>query len=214
MIIYKVTNKVNGKQYIGRTVKKINVRWNEHACNASSDKEKDQSILHKALRKYGKENFSIEQIDSANSIEELNQKEIYWIEKLNTRVVGYNLTAGGEGFSKKHSDKTKKLISDHNGMKNNPESRKKSSESHIGQLAWNKGKIDIYSKESLESNRQKHLGKFTYHKLSIEQKLEIIQKYKTGKYTQKQLATEYKVKQSNISIIILINKKREGLLQC
>jgi len=82
--IYKITNNVNGKIYIGKTIKDINVRFREHLTtsdryhyNVVNNIKQKQSLLYPAIYKYGKDNFSIECIDTANDKYELNQKEIY-----------------------------------------------------------------------------------------------------------------------------------------
>lgn len=95
LIIYKVTNLVNGKVYIGKTTQKINIRKNQHKY--SSLKANSKSLIHKAIRKYGWENFEWEVIDLASSEDELNSKEIHWIKYHNTYLKGYNLTHGGDG---------------------------------------------------------------------------------------------------------------------
>ena len=94
--IYKITNKINGKIYIGQAIN-INTRWYHHKNNAFI-KNKNQA-LYQAMRKYGVDNFTIEQIDSAYSKDELNKKEIYWIEKYQSYKSsnGYNRTRGGDG---------------------------------------------------------------------------------------------------------------------
>lgn len=94
--IYKITNKVNQKIYIGQTNKSPEDRLNEHIINAENGK---MFHLSKAIRKYGKENFIIETIDYALNKQDINDKEIYWIQELkaNNRLYGYNMTAGGEG---------------------------------------------------------------------------------------------------------------------
>lgn len=96
MIIYKITNKTNGKVYIGQTVRTLPQRWKHHCYDA--EKYKDNSVFHKAIRKYGADNFAVEQIDVACSKEELNAKEVYWIEYYKCGIPnGYNMTHGGEG---------------------------------------------------------------------------------------------------------------------
>lgn len=87
MYVYKITNKVNGKCYVGQTVKKINERFCEHMGKHSQEKD---TKFYRAVRKYGRENFYVELLDTANSQEELNEKEFYWIQKLNTVKNGYN----------------------------------------------------------------------------------------------------------------------------
>ena len=90
MIIYCITNKINGKQYVGQTVRTAEERFKEH-CR---DKK---MYISQAIRKYGKENFLVETIDSALLIDDLNEKEIYWIEEFKTKKPnGYNLCDGGD----------------------------------------------------------------------------------------------------------------------
>lgn len=110
MIIYKITNKTNGKIYIGQTVGKLETRWKRHV------RSKDDSIFHRAIRKHGAESFTVEKIDIACSIEELNEKEKYWIahyDSLN-RDKGYNMTAGGRSgaVDMKRTEATKQKIAD------------------------------------------------------------------------------------------------------
>ena len=68
MIIYKITNLINGKVYIGQTTRTLEERMNEHY-------RKSDIVVDKAIQKYGRENFSTEVVDDADSIEELNEKE-------------------------------------------------------------------------------------------------------------------------------------------
>ena len=108
--VYKVTNKVNGKVYIGITSKGISARWKEHLYSAERE---CPFKLHRAIRKYGKENFSIELIDFCNSWDELTEKEQYYIAQYDSMndEKGYNMTEGGDGtFGRMHSEETKEKI--------------------------------------------------------------------------------------------------------
>lgn len=87
--IYKITNKINGKIYIGQS-NDIQRRFLEHQ-NAG---EKSRIPLDLAIKKYGKNNFSYEIIEECN-INELNDKETYWIKQFNTVKNGYNCNLGG-----------------------------------------------------------------------------------------------------------------------
>jgi len=96
--IYKISNNINLKCYIGQTTTSIKRRWSQHLNSKSSD-----SILYKAMNKYGRDNFDIEEIEfiENKSKEELkkllNEKEKYYIFTNNTIIpYGYNMTAGGE----------------------------------------------------------------------------------------------------------------------
>lgn len=87
--IYKITNNINGKIYIGQAKNSKN-RFYSH-CKASSK----NCLIDLAIQKYGKENFTLEVIES--QISNYNEQEKYWIKILNTKVPnGYNITDGGE----------------------------------------------------------------------------------------------------------------------
>ena len=105
MIIYKITNLINNKIYIGQTIRSLEVRIKAHTHA--------KSYIGKALRKYGLENFKIEVIDTASSADDLNSKEKYWIETYNTiSPSGYNLKEGGvQGrLSKESIEKISKTL--------------------------------------------------------------------------------------------------------
>ena len=72
MIIYKITNKINGKVYIGQTIQPLKKRWNLHRAKKSGC-----PALTRAFEKYGKDNFDICIIDHAHAREELDNKEIF-----------------------------------------------------------------------------------------------------------------------------------------
>jgi|SRR5271166_5379469 len=104
MIIYKITNKINGMQYIGQTIHSLNYRWSQHCSK--------KSLCHKlsySIQKYGKENFEIKVITRCNTIEEMNYREEYYIKLFNTLSPnGYNLLPGGN--NKKHNEETKQKM--------------------------------------------------------------------------------------------------------
>lgn len=102
LVIYKATNLINGKIYIGKTCKGLNNRIRTHKADFNSFKRDGKLTypFYRAIEKYGFENFSWEVIDTANSIEELDKKEIYWINTLRSLVQynkGYNVNPGGNG---------------------------------------------------------------------------------------------------------------------
>ena len=99
--IYKITNLINGKVYIGQSVQ-IEKRWQNHKCAA----KKEEGHLYKAMRKYGLENFKFEVIEECQK-QELNDREVFWISYYNSidPDKGYNLTKGGDSIA----EKTKKI---------------------------------------------------------------------------------------------------------
>lgn len=103
--IYKITNKINGKFYIGQS-NDIKRRWNEHC---SPTRYKTSSIpLEWAIYKYGKDNFYLEVLQEC-TCEELNTLETYWIQKTHAVELGYNCTIGGEVGTRGSSNPNAKL---------------------------------------------------------------------------------------------------------
>lgn len=102
--IYKITNKINNKSYIGQT-HDIEKRFQDHRVRPFNSKSKDyNSVFYQAIRKYGIDNFSFEILEEC-ATEELDEKEIYWINFYNTYIGwensnGYNMTIGGYGIRK------------------------------------------------------------------------------------------------------------------
>jgi len=88
MLIYKIVNQVNGNFYIGKTTKPKEVRLQEHFYNSSYN---SQTYLHRAIRKYGCFNFTIEEVETQIPKEKLDEREIFWIKNLNPK---YNMTSG------------------------------------------------------------------------------------------------------------------------
>ena len=107
MIIYMFKNKVNGKVYVGQTQRTFAIRTKQHLS-------RHDTYFDRALAKYGLDNFSYEIIDRGDTLEELNEKESYWIAKYDCLWPnGYNLTVGGEGVvGYKHTDEQKRKMSD------------------------------------------------------------------------------------------------------
>ena len=91
--IYKITNKLNNHSYIGLSTK-VEERWKYHQSPYNQQRESYKS-LYKAFEKYGIENFTFEILEEC-SIQELGEKEKYYIAKYDTYKNGYNMTTGGE----------------------------------------------------------------------------------------------------------------------
>lgn len=147
MIIYKFTNLINGKIYIGQTIQNLEHRISGHRSNAKHNSDSlNKNSVDYAIHEYGWENFKSEIIEICNSQDELNEREKFWIKELNCKVpVGYNLTDGGEGiigftsqkgkhFSEKHRAK---ISASNKGKKFSAEHKKKLSDSHKGKKLSN-----------------------------------------------------------------------------
>lgn len=94
--IYVITNNINNKQYVGLS-KDCWKRWADHFSKSYYSKKEDdlKKALYMAMRKYGRENFSFSILEECPE-EQLSEREIYWINKLDTYHNGYNETPGGE----------------------------------------------------------------------------------------------------------------------
>jgi group I intron endonuclease len=103
--IYLFKNKLNGKAYVGQS-KKVLTRKKQHERGDT----KNSRRFHNAMKKHGVEIFNFEVLEYC-SAELLDEREAYWINKLNTLYPkGYNLTSGGDAF-KQHHEETKKKMS-------------------------------------------------------------------------------------------------------
>lgn len=104
MLIYKITNLLNGKAYVGRTTQALKERMRKHYTTANV-------LIDQEIAKYGKGNFVVEVLDTAKDINELNNKEIYWIAKCGTMIPnGYNQCYGGattKGYHHRNTSKAK-----------------------------------------------------------------------------------------------------------
>lgn len=107
IFIYKITNNINGKMYIGQTIRPIEKRFNRHIRDA----ERGVLDTHfaRAIRKYGSEHFQVEELDIATTQDELNAKERYWIQYFDSINAGYNETdaldkCGGNTYMSKSDE--------------------------------------------------------------------------------------------------------------
>lgn len=154
--IYKITNIINNKIYIGQTIKeRPSDRFSQHRYSAKHlETDKGVSLLHRAMNAEGIENFKFEVIEAVdNSL--LDEKEQYYIKYYNTMYPnGYNLTEGGAGtpgFVRKQSaeEKEKRRISNQKFYEQHPEAKETIKE-RTTQL-W---KNEDYRKKVTESNKK------------------------------------------------------------
>lgn len=100
--IYMIRNKINDKKYIGQSVD-IWYRYRNHlseSYNRNCNKKAYNMAIHKAIRKYGENNFEIIVLEECSE-EKLDEREIYWIDYYDTYNNGYNQTIGGDSFVKR-----------------------------------------------------------------------------------------------------------------
>lgn len=197
MIIYKTTNLVNNKIYIGKQI-----RPNKNYLGSGL-------ILKEAIKKYGRKNFKKEILETCDDKETLSEREKYWISFYNSRnrEIGYNITVGGDGGStnnhwlnKKHTDESKLLISkNHSDVSgaNNPmfgrqhkdETKKQISETRtsLNIKHTNETKSKMSEKKRGENNNKAKLTesvvkeiRYDYFHNNMKQ-TELVKKYNTHK---------------------------------
>lgn len=164
MIIYKITNKINGKIYIGQTKNILGKRWSQHKDAAF--KRNFNMPLHFAIKKYGSENFIIEEIAKANNVNDLNILEIELISKYNSTnpKIGYNICKGGNNRidGNSWSEERKRQASERIKGNKNPRYRIKHTKEFKKYLSeinsGNKNKMygKTHSKEARQKIGEKH----------------------------------------------------------
>lgn len=117
--IYKITNIINNKCYIGKTLNTVQERWREH-CSDYKKRDEEKRPLYSAMKKYGIKNFKIEEIEQCSE-NVANEREKYWIEYYGSFHNGYNATLGGDG--KAYLDR-QLLIKTYNEIQNIKETAK------------------------------------------------------------------------------------------
>lgn len=97
-VIYKLTNIVNGKVYVGQTSISFKKRLLKHIYDARTESKRRKHYLQRALAKYGFDNFIVEILETCEK-KKLDEREIYWIAHFNSTdpELGYNCTYGGQG---------------------------------------------------------------------------------------------------------------------
>lgn len=171
MFIYKITNNINNKIYIGQTIQKNpRTRWYRHISNA---KLGIAGYLYNAIRFYGKENFVFEIICCSKSIADCNFLEEFFITKFQTndKNFGYNILAGG--FNRKHTkESNEKNRIAHLNKPCKKSTRKKISNANKGKKPWNNGLTGLKKSEEAKRNLSKALKglkKSKKHKKSLSQ---------------------------------------------
>jgi len=163
-VIYKITNKINGKIYVGKSDLFEDEFFKSNYYGSGK-------LIKPAIKKYGIDNFTREIVDFANDEDGLNEKEKYWIMTCNSKVPnGYNIADGGTGGATRgvgwhQSDKTKEKISQKAlGRKNSPEHIEKTRLGNLGKIPWNKGKTGVYSEEARKAMSLARKGKTSWNK--------------------------------------------------
>jgi group I intron endonuclease len=201
MFIYKITNKINKKYYIGQTICSLQKRWREH-CSSNKC-----TALSRAIKKYGKENFVIEEIDGANNLSELNYKEWLYILKFNSVAPkGYNLKEGGN--NKKYSSISKNRMSQsQKGKILSKETREKISMSKKNPSEETRRRISLAKKQYRASEATKEKQRKNWNPKSIEHSKNKVVDINTGKIYESVTKTALELNIPRRTLVRLLNKQ-------
>lgn len=185
--IYKITNTINSKSYIGQTIQNVKERFYQH-CATECSKAVSNMAIHRAIKKYGKSNFTvevIEEIDSAN----LNDRERYWIKYYNSYNNGYNSTKGGQDGCKPFKDlDVESIIKEYNTGK---------SLRTLGTIF----KVDKQTIKDLLIRHNVELRTTRTYKLSQEDREEILGEFTSG-LSRKEIMIKWNISKSYLSQLI------------
>lgn len=177
--IYAIKNKINNKIYIGQSID-IESRLNKHLYLLNVVKD-DSRHLQRSWDKYGEENFEFQIVEVLNRKEELNGREIYWIDfyKTANRTYGYNISGGGGNMlpSKETLEKMSKSLKETWKTRKHPRLGKKFSEETKKKMSEKRKGVklseDHKQKLSEASKRHKHTEK-TKEKISESNKGKVL----------------------------------------
>lgn len=215
--IYCFTNLINNKKYIGQTINNDNARYSAHISNSNnSNSQEYDSLLHRAIRKYGIENFQYEILaKEIEDIEILNLLEIYYIKSFKTQAPdGYNLDEGGRNASKPKSQEqkvkltwgqaelTEEEIKELRIAYANNESPKEIYDNKYKERLHYNSFLNIWSGRRYKNIMPELISKGRHTKLNQE-KADIIRKiYSEGNTSYKKIAEQFEISPSTVSDII------------
>jgi len=194
MEIYKTTNKLNGKFYIGKD-------GGSHTGTYLGS----GIVLNRAIKKYGRENFIRETLEKCIDLKHLSEREKYWIKKYDAckRTDSYNISTGGEGgdtftYNPRYDELCRKVSLGQMGRVQTKETRKKISEV----LKKSKKLREVMDSPEYKEKMSKALSgtKNPRSKLTEEQVIEILEKIDMG-YKYEEISNEYEMSKVQIGKI-------------
>lgn len=146
--IYKITNLLTGKSYIGQSVN-IATRWSQHKSTSRSIETLDGNELHKDILELGIDNFSFEVIEET-TVDKLDEREIYWISYYDTFYNGYNHTLGGH--NNRQLDYNKILLLWNQGL--TAKAIAQQMNRNVDVINWSLTNLGIYTEEKRERSQK------------------------------------------------------------
>lgn len=199
MYIYCITNKLDGKQYVGLTTRKV---------EESNDYFGSGLYIKRAIKQYGKQNFKKEILEVCSTKEQLGQREVYWVDKLNTLSPnGYNLTDGGEvGYTltEEARERISTKMREYTLSDKNKKRGTKYSKTHRKNIS--KGLTGRTLTEEHKKNVAKTLSEKTPHLNSVAA-LRRLNKQRTGVTRTEEVVEKIRKNQPGNTCVLQINKK-------
>ena len=146
--IYKITNLLTGKSYIGQSVN-IATRWSQHKSISRSIETLDGNELHKDILELGIDNFSFEVIEET-TVDKLDEREIYWIAYYDTFYNGYNHTLGGH--NNRQLDYNKILLLWNQGLTTKAIAQQMNR--NVAVINWALTNLGVYTEEKRERSQE------------------------------------------------------------
>ena len=215
-IIYCYTNRINGKKYVGQTINPEQ-RYNAHKSNYQNPNNTEyNSLIHKAFRKYGFDNFTYEiLVKDIDDISVLNELEIYYIKKFNCQTPnGYNVEDGGKNCTKPKTLEHRKkeiwgqaklteleVIELRKAYQNKKSPTEIYNKKYKDRLHYNSF-LNIWSGKRYGNILPELLQKGRHTKMSQEKANEIRQIYQNEKISYQKLADKFGISKSTIADII------------
>jgi group I intron endonuclease len=152
MIIYKITNIINGKSYVGQTKYSLDERWQMHLSDMI--KKTDNNYFHNAIHKYGIEKFNKEILYESNDFLIINLMETFkiMVNHSHKSEGGYNLTWGGEDNPMNHQDIKEKMTKSIKDLWAIPENHKRFSNAMKGK------RVNPFTNEHKEKMSKSKMG--------------------------------------------------------
>lgn len=216
-IIYCFTNLINNKKYIGQSIRDDNSRYNNHISSYKHDNSQEYSSpFHRALRKYGLENFKYEiLIENINDVDVLNNLEIFYIKKYNSLIPnGYNVEPGGKNCHKPKTIEQKvkltwgqaklteeEIIELRKAYMRKESPKKIYDEKYKDRLHYNSF-LNIWSGRRYSNIMPEALEKGRHTKMTQEKADEIRELYAKEKISYQKLADKFDISKSTVADII------------
>lgn len=180
-IIYLITNTLNNKQYVGKTILGLDARWSSHRASANGG---SSYYFHRAIRKYGPDVFDCEVLEEATD-DTLDDRERYWIAELKP---AYNMTSGGEGgdywrgkeFSVEHRRKLSDALRRRKRSPMSEEQKEKLRKVNLGKKASVETKIKMSKKRKGVPHSPEHTAKLIPHLREANERRRQLAKRKSG----------------------------------